>query len=414
MRIVILGGDGYLGWPTALRFSRLGHEVMIIDNFSRRRYVDDCGSDSITPIDTLSERISRWNSISATSLTHQFGDVNDYAFISGVMRDFTPQVIVHYAEQPSAPWSMASRDHAVTTQVHNVVGTLNILFAMRDHAPDCHLIKLGSMGEYGTPNIVIEEGFLHVEHNGRSDTLPFPKQPGSFYHLSKVHDSHNIAFATKLWGLRATDLNQGVVYGLLTDEIAADFKLCTRFDYDECFGTSFNRFCAQVVAGHPLTVYGLGGQTRGFLNIKDTVQCVLLAALNPPQSGEYRVFNQFTEQYEVRSLAEQVRDAAKAVGLRPEIRHLEDPRVEAEEHFYEARAQKILDLGLEPTLLTTDVIAEILERLLPFRDRIAMDRITPTIRWRAANLDGDPAYALPALAAPFSSSTVGSGLDAGS
>ena len=210
---------------------------------------------------------------------------------------------------------MIDRKHAVFTQVNNVVGTLNLLFAIRELAPDCHLVKLGTMGEYGTPNIDIEEGYIKIEHNGRSDVLPFPKQPGSFYHLSKVHDSHNIMFACKIWGLRATDLNQGVVYGTVTDEMAMDEALINRFDYDEVFGTVLNRFCVQAAMGHPLTVYGKGGQTRGFLDIRDTVRCVELACLNPAEPGECRVFNQFTEQFSVLELAHMVQAAGKETGL---------------------------------------------------------------------------------------------------
>ena len=227
------------------------------------------------------------------------GNIEDGEFLDGVIAETLPEAVIHYGEQPSAPYSMISRRHAVETQYTNVIGTLNLLFSMRDRVPDCHLVKLGTMGEYGTPNIDIEEGFIEIHHKGRTDTLPFPKLPGSLYHLSKVHDSHNIHFACRIWGLRATDLNQGVVYGIETEETAHDERLVTRFDYDEIFGTALNRFCVQAVIGHPLTVYGKGGQTRGALNIRDTLQCVELAVNNPGELGEFRVFNQFTEQFTV-------------------------------------------------------------------------------------------------------------------
>ena len=242
------------------------------------------------------------------------GNIEDGEFLDRVVAETLPEAVVHYGEQPSAPYSMISRRHAVETQYTNVIGTLNLLFSMRDRVPDCHLVKLGTMGEYGTPNIDIEEGFIEIEHKGRSDTLPFPKLPGSLYHLSKVHDSHNIHFACRIWGLRATDLNQGVVYGIETDETALDERLLTRFDYDEIFGTALNRFCVQAVIGHPLTVYGKGGQTRGFLNIRDTLQCVELAVNNPAELGDFRVFNQFTEQFTVGELAERVKEAAEELG----------------------------------------------------------------------------------------------------
>ena len=288
------------------------------------------------------------------------------------------------SEQPSAPYSMIDRDHAVFTQQNNVIGTLNLLFALRDHAPECHLIKLGTMGEYGTPNIDIEEGFIEIQHKGRTDVLPFPKQPGSYYHLSKVHDSHNITFACRIWGLRATDLNQGVVYGIATDETTRDERLITRFDYDESFGTALNRFCVQAVIGHPLTVYGSGGQTRGFLNIKDTLQCVELTANNPPNSGEFRVFNQFTEQFSVRELADVVARAGQEVGLRVDITSIEDPRIEMEEHYYNAAHTKLQELGLKPHLLSEELVASMLSTIANYRERVITDNIMPRILWQPA------------------------------
>ena len=248
--------------------------------------------------------MQRWRDLTGQTIELYLGDLCDYPFLSESLRKFQPESIVHFGEQRSAPFSMIDRERAVLTQVNNVVGTLNLLYAMRDDFPECHLVKLGTMGEYGTPNIDIEEGYITIEHNGRTDTLPYPKQPGSFYHLSKVHDSHNIHFACRIWGLRATDLNQGVVYGVRTQETAMDEVLINRLDYDGVFGTALNRFCIQAAIGHPLTVYGKGGQTRGFLDIRDTVRCIELAVNNPAASGEFRVFNQFTEQFSVGELAE--------------------------------------------------------------------------------------------------------------
>ena len=278
MRILILGGDGYLGWPTAMRFSNRGHEVHVVDDYLRRRAHAEAGTDSLTPIlPGLPERVAAWNDVTGKDIGYTEGDLCDWAVTEAVFREFQPEAVVHYGEMPSAPYSMKDREHAVFTQTNNVVNTLNVLFAIEAFAPDAHLVKLGTMGEYGTPNIDIEEGFIEINHNGRSDYLPFPKLPGSFYHLSKVHDSHNIHFACRVRGLRATDLNQGVVYGIETEETALDDRLLTRFDYDDVFGTALNRFCVQAVIGHPLTVYGKGGQTRGYLNIVDTLQCVELA-----------------------------------------------------------------------------------------------------------------------------------------
>jgi UDP-sulfoquinovose synthase len=382
MRVLILGGDGYLGWPTALRFSSRGHEVAVVDNFIRRRWVAGVGSDSLTPIRPLEERIEAWRTKSAGNEIRSFvGSVEDGDFLDGIVAEVRPEVVVHYGQQASAPYSMASREQAVETQFGNTIGNLNLLFAIRDHVPDCHLVKLGTMGEYGQPNIDIEEGYIEIEHKGRKDVLPYPKLPASLYHCSKVHDSTNIHFACRTWGLRATDLNQGVVYGIETEETAGDERLITRFDYDEVFGTVLNRFCLQAVIGHPLTVYGSGGQTRGFLNIRDTLQCVELAALNPAEAGEFRVFNQFTEQFSVLELAQLVKHAGEHLGYSVEIQHYDNPRVEKEEHYYNAIHTKLLDLGLRPTLLREELIESMIHVLERYKDRAILTPIDPHTRW---------------------------------
>ncbi|MGD0443887.1 MAG: NAD-dependent epimerase/dehydratase family protein [Edaphobacter sp.] len=383
MRIAVLGGDGYCGWATALYLSSKGHTVAIIDNFSRRQWDFELGVQTLTPIRPLAERLNVWQQLTGRKIDLFVGDATDYDFIASMITAFQPEAVVHFAEQRSAPYSMIDRKHAVFTQVNNVVGNLNLLFAIRELAPDCHLIKLGTMGEYGTPNIDIEEGFITIEHNGRKDTLPFPKQPGSFYHLSKVHDSHNIMFTCKIWGLRATDLNQGVVYGTITDEVEMDEALINRFDYDEVFGTVLNRFCAQAAIGMPLTVYGKGGQTRGFLDIRDTVRCIELVCLNPANRGEFRVFNQFTEQFSVLELAQMIQTVAGKMGLPVEIEHLPDPRVEAESHYYNAKHSKLTDLGLEPHLLSGSLVDSLIGIALRYRDRIEPSMFAPQINWRA-------------------------------
>jgi UDP-sulfoquinovose synthase len=381
MRVLILGGDGYLGWPTALRFSARGHEVAVVDNFSRRRWHEEHGTASLTPIRDLDERIDAWREVSGEQLRCYVGSIEDGDFLDGVIEEVMPEAVIHYGEQPSAPFSMMSRESAVETQRTNVLGTLNLLWSMRDHVPDCHLVKLGTMGEYGTPNIDIEEGFIEIEHKGRRDTLPFPKQPGSLYHCSKVHDSTNIHFACRIWGMRATDLNQGVVYGVDTEETARDERLITRFDYDEVFGTVLNRFCLQTVIGHPLTVYGAGGQTRGFLNIRDTLQCVELAVENPAEGGEYRVFNQFTEQFSVGELAELVRGAGEHLGYGVEVRSYENPRVELEHHYYNAVHTKLLDLGLKPTLLGEELVESLIHAIERYKSHAIEGAIDPRIKW---------------------------------
>jgi UDP-sulfoquinovose synthase len=382
MRILILGGDGYLGWPTAMHFSNRGHEVHCVDNYLRRRAVREQRADSLVPIpDSLPARADAWEEVTGYSIGVTEGDICDWDVVEPIFREFEPEAIVHYGEMPSAPYSMKSREHAVFTQYNNVVGTMNVLWAIRDIVPDAHLVKLGTLGEYGTPGIDIEEGFIEIHHEGRSDVLPFPKMPGSLYHASKVHDSTNIHLACRIWGVRATDLHQGVVYGIETDEARMDDRFLTRFDYDDAFGTALNRFCLQAVIGHPLTLYGLGGQTRGLINIVDTVQCVELATLNPADSGEYRVFNQFTERFSLRDLAELVQRAGREYGLTVRVDHLENPRVEAEEHYYNPKHTKLLDLGLKPHTLSETLIESMFGVIERYRDRIVTDVIMPKTTW---------------------------------
>lgn len=381
MRILVLGGDGYLGWPTAMNLSAAGHDVAVVDNFMRRLMSVEMSAGSLTPIRALQERRRAWKEVSGRDVDVHVGDLTDGQFVDEVFSDFAPEAVVHYGEQPSAPYSMIDRNHAITTQTNNVIGNLNVLYALRDITPEAHLVKLGTMGEYGTPNIDIEEGFIEIEHKGRSDTLPFPKLPGSMYHLSKVHDSNNIHFGCRIWGLRATDLNQGVVYGIRTAETELDERLCTRFDYDEVLGTVLNRFCVQAVVGYPLTVYGKGGQTRGFLNIIDTLQCVKLSLEHPAAAGEYRVFNQFTEQFPVNDLAALVVRVGEHMGINVEVDRLVDPRIEAEEHYYNATHTKLVELGLEAHLLTEEVVAHLIETIQRHKDRILLDPIAPKTKW---------------------------------
>ena len=382
MRVLVIGGDGYCGWATALHLSQKGHEVGILDSLVRRFWDSQLGADTLTPIASIQQRIQRWKDLTGKSIDLFIGDITDYAFLSQSMRQFQPDSIVHFGEQRSAPFSMIDREHAVLTQVNNVVGNLNLLYAMKEDFPDSHLVKLGTMGEYGTPNIDIEEGYITIEHNGRKDTLPYPKQPGSFYHLSKVHDSHNIHFACKMWGLRATDLNQGVVYGVLTDETGMDEMLINRLDYDGVFGTALNRFCIQAAISHPLTVYGKGGQTRGFLDIRDTVRCVELAIANPAEAGKFRVFNQFTELFSIGDLATMVQKAGSTLGLKVEIDHLENPRIELEEHYFNAKNTNLLDLGLQPHFLSDSLLDSLLNFAKKYQDRVDYQQILPKVSWR--------------------------------
>lgn len=382
MRVLVIGGDGYCGWATALHLSNRGYEVGILDSLVRRHWDLELCIETLTPIAPIQQRLQRWHDLTGKSIELLIGDITNYDFLSKALHQFEPEAIVHFGEQRSAPFSMIDREHAVLTQVNNVVGTLNLLYVLHQDFPDCHLIKLGTMGEYGTPNIDIEEGYITIEHNGRKDTLPYPKQPGSFYHLSKVHDSHNIHFACKIWGLRATDLNQGVVYGVLTEETGMDELLINRLDYDGVFGTALNRFCIQAAVGHPLTVYGKGGQTRGFLDIRDTVRCVEIALANPAEVGQFRVFNQFTEQFSVGDLALMVKKAGNTMGLDVDIHHLDNPRVEREEHYFNAKNTNLLNLGLQPHYLSDSLLDSLLNFSIKYKHRVDQNEILPKVTWR--------------------------------
>jgi UDP-sulfoquinovose synthase len=387
MKILVLGGDGYLGWPTAMYLAERDHDVAVVDSFHRRLWDHELGADSLIPILPLQDRVNLWASLGKRPIKAYVGDIAEWEPVERVFTEFRPESIIHYAEHRAAPFSMLSRRHAVVTQVNNVVGTLNVLFAMRDFAPESHLVKLGTMGEYGTPNIDIEEGFIEITHNGRKDTLLYPKRPSSFYHLSKVHDSHNIEFVCRAWGIRSTDLNQGVVYGVHTDETALHPGLSTRFDYDDVWGTALNRFCVEAAIDHPITVYGKGGQTRGFLDIRDTLACVELAAMNPADEGEYRVYNQFTEQFSVQELAEMVAEGARKLGWEPIIENIANPRVEMEEHYYNAKHTKLLDLGLHPHFLSETLIDGLLETVKQQADRVNRRLLYPRHNWKQGLLE---------------------------
>jgi UDP-sulfoquinovose synthase len=386
MKILVLGGDGYLGWPTALHLCNAGHEVAVADNYVRRQYDHELGVESLVPIETMRTRVSVWKEKSGKDIKVYSGDLTDASFTYQLIEDFKPNAVVHYAEQRAAPYSMIDRKHAVYTHHNNVVGTLNLLYAIAEIDRSIHLVKLGTMGEYGTPNIDIEEGWLEVEHNGRKDRVLYPKRPGSFYHLTKVHDSHNIEFACRIWGIRATDLNQGIVYGQQTPETALDARLATRFDYDAVFGTVLNRFCIQAVLGHPLTVYGSGGQTRGLIDIRDTVRCIQLACENPAKPGEFRVFNQITEWM---SVAEIARTIAKCSPDPVTVENLDNPRVEADGHYYNVKCSGLVELGLTPHKLSDTLIESLLKISKKYAHRARLEAMRPTVNWRAARRGGD-------------------------
>ena len=382
MKVMIMGMDGYLGWTLSMYLSGRGHDVCGVDNMSRRKMVAEIGSWSATPIKTMEERLKTYSETTGRKLKFYRGDIVEPSFTDLVIEKEKPDCIVHLGEIPSAPYSMIDVEHCNYTQVNNIIGHNNILFAIKNHAPECHLLKLGTMGEYGTPNLNIPEGFFEIEYRGRSDRLPFPRQPGSWYHLTKVHDTWNLMFANKIWGVRATDVMQGVVHGVKTPDMASD-DLLTRFDFDEVFGTAINRFCAQAVIGHELTPYGKGGQTRGYLALRDSMQCFTLAIENPPDEREYRVFNQFDECYSVNDLAERVSKIAQEFELEGKIWNISNPRLEAEEHYYKPDMNHLPSLGFKPTYSLEDELRITLPKLLEYKDRIEAKRqyIMPKVKW---------------------------------
>ena len=383
MRVFIAGVDGYLGWPLSMYLTKRGHEIAGADNYYRRDWVQEMGSQSATPIQKMTDRLKVFRENFGKNLQFFKGDFVDYGFVENIFKHFKPEAIVHLGEMPSAPYSMIDVRHATWTQTNNIVGTLNILYAMRDICPDSHMVKLGTMGEYGTPNMDIPEGFFEIEYRGRKDLLPFPRQAGSWYHQSKVHDSNNVMMACRLWELRSTDIMQGVVFGTRIDEMVDDERLLTRLDFDQSFGTAINRFCCQAVIGEPISPYGKGHQKRGFLPLRDSMQCLTIAIENPPKAGEYRVFNQFEEVYDITELAQKVEKVGKSVGLEVKVKNLENPRKEKEEHYYNPDHKHLLDLGYKPTHDVEKEMKIILKDLLRYKDRIGArkEALIPDIRW---------------------------------
>jgi len=382
MRVLILGGDGYLGWPTAMHLAARGHEVGVVDNYLRRLIARETGSEALYDTPNLADRVARFEAASNYKIACHIGDCADYRFMEQVVTGFGPDAIVHYAEQPSAPYSMKGYDEARRTLHNNLTVTFNAIWAVMEHAPECQIVKLGTMGEYGTPDIDIEEGWIEIEHKGRKDKFLYPRQAGSLYHTTKVLDTDLLWFYVRTHGLRVTDLMQGPVYGLSTPECDTDPALAPNFHYDDIFGTVVNRFLVQAVAGHPLTVYGAGGQTRGYLNLLDTLQCIELAVTKPAKAGELRILNQFTERFSVNDLAERVQRAGRLTGLDVAVERIDNPRKEKEEHYYNPAHSGLMELGLEPHYMTDEVLAEMLEVVIRHKDAIDPRKFLPRVRWR--------------------------------
>lgn len=392
MRIIVLGADGYLGWPTCMYLANRGHQVLGVDNYYKRSIERAMGIKPLIVPTGVAVRAEAFKRATGHDIQFQFANLSDYSpimeyvserqrrkpAISRIIKEFEPDAIVHYAEQPSAPYSMIDPSYTADVMINNLIGTLNVLWTIK--GTDIHLVKLGTMGEYGTPNIDIEEGWMHLEINGRRQRVMYPKSPGSWYHASKVHDAHNIEMACRVWGCRATELNQGVVYGVHTFEMGLGEGLGTSFHYDAVFGTAINRFVTQVAIGEPITVYGTGGQTRGFLNILDTLRCVELACLNPAEPGEMRIYNQFTEQFSIGRLAKMVASANKKGPS--VIKHLKNPRAELEDHYYKPKHEKLLELGLEPYYLDEHVLSSMIEHVRQHADNVDKTKLMPDVEWK--------------------------------
>lgn len=382
MRVLILGGDGYLGWPTAMHMAARGHQVHTIDNYLRRTIAMQTRSEALMPNPNLPDRAEIFQAISGHAVGVTIGDVTDYRVLSQVFQDFQPETVIHYAEQPSGPYSMIGYDEARLTLENNLLTTHNVIYAVMAYAPDCQIIKIGTMGEYGTPKIDIPEGWIEIEHRGKQDTFLFPRAAGTQYHTTKVLDTDYLYFFVRTFGIRVTDLMQGPVYGLETAESAMDERLLPNFHYDDIFGTALNRFLVQAVAGTPLTVYGKGGQTRGYLDLRDTMQCVQLAMTNPTERGKLRVLNQFVETFSINKLAARVQTVGNRMGLDVKVESIPNPRREAEDHYYNPDHSGLLELGLKPHYLTDAVIEGMLEQVLKYKDQIDPRKIMPRVSWK--------------------------------
>lgn len=387
MRVLILGGDGYLGWPTAMNLSARGHEVAVADNYLRRNICRETDTESLWTSPNLNDRARIWEEQSGKKVDVFIGDLREWDFISELFCEFCPEAVVHYAEQPSAPYSMLNRKAAMLTINNNLEVTTNTIFAVKKFVPDAQIIKIGTMGEYGTPKIDIEEGWITISHKGKKDKFLFPRQAGSLYHTTKIMDTDLLWFYVRMWGLKATDLMQGPVYGMHTDETAGDERLLPFFNYDELFGTVLNRFIVQAVIGYPLTVYGKGGQTRGYLDIRDTLQCVRLSLENPPDNAALRIFNQFVETFSVNELADRVYSVGKQFGLNVQVKNIPNPRKEAENHYYNPVHAGLMDIGLKPHYLTEDILAQMMETVLKFKEKINVEAIFRGVKWDSYEKD---------------------------
>lgn len=380
MRILILGADGYLGWPSCMYFSLKGHSVYGIDSLVKQKISKKINSGPLNKYINIRKRISEFKKIYNKKINFIKGDCTNYRFLKKSINKIKPDVIIHFAEQPSAPYSMRDFNSANFTLRNNLISTFNLIWAVKDLKKKPHIIKLGTMGEYGTPNIDIEEGWLKVKHKKRSHTFLYPRQGSSLYHTTKVLDTDLLWFYVRIYGIKVTDLMQGPVYGFKIDKVKEQ-ELYPSFYYDDYFGTVLNRFIVQAVKGVPLTVYGKGGQVRGYLNLNDTLECINLAIKNPPKKYGLNIFNQFTQQFKVNDLAEMVKKAGEKIGIKVKIKNIKNPRKELEEHYYKAKNSKFKKIGLKPHLLNIKMLISMLNFAKMNKNRIDNRIIFPRFYW---------------------------------
>ncbi|MEM0117896.1 MAG: NAD-dependent epimerase/dehydratase family protein [Conexivisphaerales archaeon] len=396
--IIIFGADGYIGWPLALHLGQISDEkIVLVDNLVTRRLVRSVRSDSLVPIQSMQKRLDAYRRLTGKdNLVFYAADARDSEVVDRIISTYKPSGVVHLAQQRSAPFSMIDQEHAVYTQLANIETNLNIMYSMIRHVPDSHLLKMGTMGEYGTPGIKITEGDVEISVDGRKSRLMFPRTGQSFYHLSKVFDTFNVMLANRVHSLRATDVMQGVVYGTRTDEIVDD-SLATRFDFDSIWGTVINKYVVQAVVLNKLLIYGKGRQKRGFLSLYDSIKCLTLLLMNPPEPGRYRVVNQLDEIYDTLTLAQKVSNIAKEYGIRVELETVNNPRVEAEEHFYDVEHKILPSLGFTRTKKMDEVIREIFETVIANKTRAELMKqlVYPTVYWRNARQITSSQFPLP-------------------
>jgi len=380
MKVMILGADGYLGWPTSVDLSMRNHELLLVDNYTKRELIKKYKKSPLIEQETINNKI---NLLKTKNKNIGFKNIDcaDFKKFSQLFKNFKPDAVIHYAELPSAPYSMLGHQEGWKTLQNNLQSTFNLIWCIKTFKRDCHVIKLGTMGEYGTPNIDIEEGWLNVTHKNRKQKFIYPRQASSLYHTSKIMDTDLLWFYVRMYNLRVTDLMQGPVYGIKYKNNIQNEKFFPIFTYDDIFGTVLNRFIVQAIANMPLTIYGSGNQIRGYINLIDTIKCINIALKNPAKSGNLEIYNQFTEQFSVNELALKVKQALKKIDINVKIKKIKNPRIESEKHYYKAQNKKMKKLGLKPALLTDDVIIDIAMFIQKYKNKINKKIILPQTNW---------------------------------